>query len=176
MGSSTTVAPHTEVGGLLDHGNAEGFSHWLTTNSCCRSSTGNTPSAIARSEVVSSFLMSQSRAGYMLGPLPPESCQGVVTSHMAVIPKKVPGKWRVMVDLSSPHDSHSVNDNLHRHLSHVSYSSTDDAAMLMHFLGPVTLQLKLIYRVHICRLVPIHPADRHFLGLSWQGSVVYVDC
>ena len=75
----------------------------------------------------------------MLGPLPPESCQGVVTSCMAVIPNKVLGKWRVIVDLSSPHDGRSVNGNLHRHLSHVSYSSTDDAAMLMHFLRPVTL-------------------------------------
>ena len=121
-------------------------------------------SAIARSEVASSFLMSQSRAGYMLGPLPLESCQGVVTSRIAVIHKKVPGKWRVIVDLSSPHDGNSVNDNLHYHLSHVSYSSTDDVAMLMHFLGPGTLMAKIDIQ-NAYRLVPIHPADHHFLGV-----------
>ena len=151
----------------------EGFHIGLRQTPYCRSSTGNTPSAIARTEVVSTFLMFQSRAGYMLGPLPPESCQGVVTSYMAVIPKMVPGKWRVIVDLYSPHDSHSVSD-LQHHLSHVSYSSTDAAAMLMHFLGPGTLMAKIDIQ-NAYRLVPIHPADRCFLGVSWQGSV-YIDC
>ena len=110
----------------------------------------------------------------MLGPLSPEDSSGVITSRMAVIPKKTAGKWRVIVDLSSPHSGHSVNDNLHRYLSHVSYSSTDNVAMLMHFLGTGALMAKLDIQ-DAYRLVPIHPADRRFLGVSWQGSV-YVDC
>ena len=68
----------------------------------------------------------------MLGPLPPEDSTGIITSRMAAIPKKVAGKSRVIVDLSSPYNGHSVNDNLHYHLSHVSYSSTDNATLLMH--------------------------------------------
>ena len=110
----------------------------------------------------------------MLGPLPPEDSTAVITSRMADIPKKVAGKWRVIVDLSSPHNGHSVNDNLRHHLSHVSHTSTDDTAMLMHFLGLSAL----IARVDIqdaYRLMPIHPADHRFLGVSWQGYV-YVDC
>ena len=110
----------------------------------------------------------------MLGPLPPEDSTAVITSRMADIPKKVAGRWRVIVDLSSPHNGHSVNDNLRHHLSHVSHTSTDDAAMLMHFLGLSAL----IARVDIqdaYRLMPIHPANHRFLGVSWQGYV-YVDC
>ena len=104
----------------------------------------------------------------MLGPLPPEDCAGVITSCMAVIPKKTPGKWRVIVELSSPQDR-SINDNLHCHLPQVSYASTDDAAVLIHYLGA----WGTLYNAY--RLVPIHPEDRRFLGVSWQGSV-YVDC
>ena len=77
------------------------------------------------------------------------------------------------MDLSSPQD-HSINDNLHRRLLHVSYASMDDAAMLMHFLGAGALMAKVDIQ-SAYRLVPIHPADRRFLGVSWQGSV-YVDC
>ena len=147
-------------------GKREGFRIGLMQTPHCQSSQGNTPSATDKVKAVSSFLTSQCGKGHMLGSLPSEDSIGIATSRMAVIPKKVAGKWRVVVDLSSSHNGHSVNDNLHRQLLHVSYSSTDDAAMLMHFLGFSALMAKDTYR-----LVPIHSADRRFLGVSWQGSV-----
>ena len=150
-------------------GMKEGFRIGLVREPCYQSSPGNTPSAMVRAEVISDFLSSQCRAGFMLGPLLPKDCAGVFTSHMAVIPKKAPGMWRVIEDLSSPQDR-SINDNLHCRLSHVSYASMDDAAMLMHYLGPGALLAKIDIQ-NAYRLVPIHYADRRFLGVSWQGSV-----
>ena len=82
-------------------GMKEGFRIGLVREPNCQSSPGNTPSTTERADVISNFLSSQGRAGYMLGPLPPEDCAGVITSCMAVIPKKTPGKGRVIVDLSS---------------------------------------------------------------------------
>ena len=152
----------------------EGFCIGLIQTPQCQSTQGNALSATDKAEVVSSFLTLQCEKGRMLGPLPPEESTGVITSRMAVIPKKVAGKWRLIVDLSSPHNGHSVNDNLRRHLSHVSYPSTDDAAMLMHFLG-LGAPIAKVDVQDAYRLMPIHPADRRFLGVSWQGSV-YVDC
>ena len=67
-----------------------------------------------------------------------------------------------------------VNDNLHRELTHVSYSSPDDGASLMHFLGKRSLLAKIDLR-EAYRMVSIHPKDRRFLGISWQNSV-YIDC
>ena len=61
---------------------------------------------------------------------------------MAVIPKKMPGKWRVIVDLSHPGDR-SVNHLIWREATHVAYSFTGDAAHLMHFLGRNALMAKL---------------------------------
>ena len=46
--------------------------------------------------------------------------------------------------------------------------------MLMHFGGPRALLAKLDIQ-HAYSLVPIHPEDRRFLGVLWQGSV-YADC
>ena len=112
--------PHRGWVEYLLTGMREGFCIGLIQTPHCQSSQGNAPSATDKAEVVSSFLTSQCEKGRMLGPLSPENSTGVITSRMAVIPKKVAGKWRMIVDLSSPHNGHSVNDNLRCHLSHVS--------------------------------------------------------
>ena len=61
-----------------------------------------------------------------------------------MVPKSTPSKFRVIVDLSSPTES-SVNNQTHGELAHVAYSSIEDAALLMHALGPGT-RLKLTSR------------------------------
>ena len=109
----------------------------------------------------------------MAGPFPHSKCAKVITSSIAVIPKKTVGKWQVMVDTSRPRGA-SVNDNLRRELTHIAFSSVEDAAHLMHYLGPNTLLAKLDVS-EAYRLVPIHPEDRIFWGVQWQDAV-YVDC
>ena len=79
----------------------------------------------------------------------------------------------MIVDLSSP-KNFSVNDNLHRNLTHVAYSSVDDAAAIIHNLGRHALMAKFDIK-DAYRLIPVHPQDRHFLGIRWQGAI-YVDC
>ena len=56
----------------------------------------------------------------------------------------------------------------------MTYSSTDDAALLMHALGPGT-QLTKIDIKEAYRMVPVCPSERPFLAVAWQGEV-YVDC
>ena len=135
--------------------------------------SSNCPSAQEHSAVISDYIRSQVERGFMAGPFPPQTCTGIVCSRMVVIPKKTPGKWRVIVDLSHPGDR-SVNHLIRREATHVAYSSTGDAAHLMHFLGRNTLMAKLDIK-EAYRIVPIHPDDRRFLGVCWQGQV-YVDC
>lgn len=165
--------PDREWVSHLVTGIRQGFRIGLLSQPRCRSTVGSYPSASSQAEVITSFLASQVQAGYITGPLPAHLCTGVITSRMAVVPKKTPGKFRVIVDLSSP-DNYSVNDNIHRELTHVAYSSVDDAALLMHHLGPHTLMAKIDIQ-DAYRLVPVHPMDRSFLGVTWQDGV-YVDC
>ena len=94
-------------------------------------------------------------------------------SQFGVIPKwNRPNKWRLIVDLSSP-EGHSVNDGISRDLSSLSYMSVDDVVAGIIQRGRGTLLVKMDIR-QAYRKVPIHPSDRPFLGMQWQGAT-FVD-
>ena len=149
-----------------------GFRIGLQGTTQCRSSTKNASSALTQGLVVDDFLAKQVAQGYMLGPFTKDESPGITTSKLAVIPKKTPGQWRVIVDLSSP-AQYSVNDNLRRDLTHVAYSSVEDAVLLVHFLGRSSLLAKVDLK-DAYRMVPVHPRDRPYLGVCWRDQV-YVD-
>ena len=123
--------------------------------------------------MVTAFLDNQISQGFMIGPFPPESCTYVQVACLAVVPKKTVGKFRVVVNLSAP-ESASVNDNLHRNLTHVAHSSIEDAVLLMHHLSRSCLMAKVDIRTAY-RLLPVHPDDRGHLGIKLQDQV-FVDC
>ena len=123
--------------------------------------------------VADQYIQTQLGKGYMAGPFSRSECAKVITSSIAVIPKKTVGKWRVIVDMSRPRGA-SVNDNLRRGLTHIAFSSVEDAAHLMHYRSPSTLLAKMDVS-EAYRLVPIHPEDHIFLGIQWQDAS-YVDC
>ena len=98
---------------------------------------------------------------------------GIHCSPFGVIPKKnKPNKWRLIVNLSAP-ESHSVNDGISKELANLSYVSVDDIAARVHQLGRGTVMAKMDIK-QAYRNVPIHPADRHLLGMAWKGKV-YID-
>ena len=78
----------------------------------------------------------------MAGPFSHSECVQVITSSVAVVPKKTVGKWQVIVDMSRPRGV-SMNDNLSRELTHIALSSVEDTAHLMHYLGPNVLLAKM---------------------------------
>ena len=149
-----------------------GFHLGLHPNAVCQSSSSNRPSAGLHSQVVADYIHQQVQEGHMIGPLDPACCQGVTVNSIGVVPKSTPGKYRVIVDLSSPACS-SVNDQLHREWTHVAYASVDDAALVLNALGPGALMAKIDIK-DAYRIVPIHPNERRFLGVCWDNQV-YVD-
>ena len=157
----------------LLNGMQEGFRIGLHPAATCSSTHRNLPSSQDHQAIVSAFLQDQVQSGYMLGPYSPDSCPSVICSSLGVVPKSSPGKFRIIVDLSSP-KGHSINDNLCRHLTHVAYSSVEDATMLMHALGPGTMLAKIDIQ-SAYRIIPIHPSERPFLGMLWHNQV-FIDC
>ena len=94
-------------------------------------------------------------------------------SPIGIIPKKnKPGKWRLIVDLSSPAGA-SVNDGISKDLCSLSYTSIDAVADRAVDMGKGTLLAKLDIK-QAYRMVPVHPDDRRLLGMNWDGKV-YVD-
>ena len=98
----------------------------------------------------------------IIGPIPKS---GVQINRFGVIPKiHEPGKWRIIVDLSSP-DKASVNDGISQELCSLNYVSVDDVVQLVLELARVIADQ--IGHSKCYRIVPVHPVvtglDRHTL-------------
>jgi hypothetical protein len=96
-------------------------------------------------------------------PPPPEHGLDVITSWIAVLPKKTTGKFRVIVDLSSSL-GHSVKDAIHCEFKLVGYSSIDDVALLMHSLCRAAPWPRLTSRTRI------QNGDTPLVGSQWYSS------
>ena len=71
--------------------------------------------------MVDEYLSKEVDLGWVVGPLEPAVFPDVVTNRFGVIPKKHPGKWRLIVDLSHPR-GRSVNDGIEKELCSLSYT------------------------------------------------------
>ena len=94
-------------------------------------------------------------------------------SPLGAIPKKhKPGKWQLIVDLSSPAGA-SVNDGISTEWSSVSYVSIDHLLALVLTTGKGALLVKADIK-EAYRMLPIHPEDQALLGVQWEG-IIYTD-
>ena len=78
----------------------------------------------------------------------------------------------MILDLSSP-DGHSVNEGVRKDLATLSYISVDNVMAEILQRGWGTLLAKMDIK-QAYRNVPVHPKDRHLLGMLWRGEV-FVD-
>ena len=123
---------------------------------------------------VSEYVGKELREGRILEfSLEEASALSIQCSPLGMIPKKnKPGKWRLIVDLSSPTGA-SVNDGIAKELCSFQYTSVDVIAGHILRMGRGTLMAKMDI-MHAYRNVPVHPEDRLLLGMMWDGKV-YVD-
>ena len=61
------------------------------------------------------YLLTKVSAGCILGQLDPAEYPQFHTSRFGIIPKSTPGKWILILDMSSP-DKVSVNDGIKKSL------------------------------------------------------------
>lgn len=139
---------------------------------CSRSSKRNMKSALEHRQVVESYLGAECEAKRLVGPLKRGNFPQVHTSPFGVIPKSEPGKWRLIVDLSSPYGK-SINDGISKEPCSVSYLSIDEVASWVVRAGRGALMAKFDLK-SAYRQVPVHPDDRKLLGMEWEGHI-YVD-
>ena len=146
-----------------------GFDHGKST---CKSVAGNMASAGCHPQPVADYLATELRAGRVV-EIPKECVPAVQISRFGVIPKaSQPGKWRLILDLSSP-DGSSVNDGIDAEHCSIAFATVDMAMRKITELGRGT-QLAKVDIEHAYRNVPVHPDDRPMLGMMW-GERVYVD-
>ena len=137
-----------------------------------KSARRNMVSAFDHSEVIDEYLAGEKAMGRVGSvanyPFVASHCH---TSPFGVIPKKSkPGKWRLIVDLSSP-DGHSVNDGIDKELCGLSYVSVDDVVECILSTGTGALMAKVDIK-QAYRNVPVHPDDRCLLGMVWRDEIL----
>ena len=138
----------------------------------CSSAKRNMKSALDNPQVVREYLALESKLRRIEGPLD-LGVPGVIINQFGVISKPhQPGKWRLIVDLSHPKGV-SVNDGIESELCTLSYASVDDAVSVILQKRQGTLLAKLDLE-SAYRIIPVHPQDRHLLGMQFDGKL-YVD-
>ena len=93
----------------------------------------------------------------------------IQVNPFGVIPKSEPGKWRLIVDLSSPKGG-SVNDGICKDWCAISYLSVDEIASQVLRLGRGALLAKFDLKA-VYRNVSVHPDDQHLLGMALGGDI-----
>ena len=156
--------PDQAFAAYIRRGLREGFrigvpvSHRKILKSACR----NHPSANSAPDEVAHQLTAEVEAGRLC-----RSNSRCHVSPMGLIPKSG-GKWRLIVDLSSPRKA-SVNEGINPEWCSLKYAAIDQALLFIRQLGRgsqlAKFDLKSAYR-----MVPIHPDDQQLLGISWQGA------
>ena len=122
--------------------------------------------------MVQAYLDKEVALGRVVGPLPLDSIpKGTQISPFGVIPKSQPGKWRLIVDLSSP-GGMSVNDGIEPELCSLQYLRVDEVVRRIVTMGRGTLMAKMDIE-SAYRMVPVHPSDRLMLGMQWKGGVFF---
>jgi len=130
-------------------------------------------SALAHPSIVDDYLQAELDQKRIAGPFLPSQCREIHISRFGVIPKEhQPNKWLLIVDLSHPSGC-SVNDHIPKSLCSLSYITVDDAIQNILKYGQHTILAKVDIKSTF-RLIPVHPNDRHFMGMQWRKQV-YVD-
>ena len=138
-----------------------------------QSASTNMRSALVHPSVIDAYLETEVSCGRVAGPFTTPPFPDLHISRFGVVPKSnQPGKWRLILDLSSP-DGHSVNDGIPKTPFSVQYVTVDSFIDGIMARGRGTLMAKFDV-ASAYRNVAIHPLDRPLLGMKW-GNRYYVD-
>ena len=162
--------PDREFVRWLLQGIREGFRIGYDRSNRCTPSKRNLRSAQDNPSVVEQYLSKELELGRILGPFNPQSFGNIQISPFGVIPKSQLGKWRLIVDLSSP-EAESVNDGIDRPMCSLKYITVDDIVENVIKCGGKGALLGKLDIQSAFRIVPVHPDDRHLLGMLWEDQL-----
>ena len=144
-----------------------------SSGSIIQSAKKNLKSAAEHPTVTDNYLQKEVVIGRLSSPYPPSTCPSVHINRFGVIPKNhQQNTWRLITDLSHPSGS-SVNDSISSQLCTLTYVTVDDASLNILKSGRNTILAKIDIKSAF-HLLPVHPADRHLLGMKWEGNI-YID-
>jgi hypothetical protein len=134
----------------------------------------NHKSARENPTVVDKKLDKELQAGRIDGPFKCRPFKDLIISPLGLVPKKEPGQFRLIHDLSFPKDN-SVNSHIDPALTTVGYELLDQCVEQVRFLGKGALIAKADIQ-DAFRILPIHPQDYRLLGFTWRDDFYFDKC
>lgn len=117
--------------------------------------------------------MSPSLLGRVAGPSTCPPLPNLHVSSFGVIPKRgQPGKWHLIIDLSSLGGS-SINDGIDSQDFTLQYIKLDEVIRMVSCYGPGALMAKCDVEA-VYWNIPTHPDDPFLLGMKWREQY-YID-
>ena len=132
----------------------------------CVTRPTNLLSARSNPAPVTAAIVKELQRGHTSGPFVSPPLDALHCSPLGAVPKK-DGTHRIILDLSSPR-GYAVNEGISKEEYSVTYSSFDDAVVLVQALGPDCFMSKLDIK-HAFRLCPVRPDQWGLLGYFWEG-------
>lgn len=127
----------------------------------------NLPSVVGMEEVICKKTAKEMMAGRVPCPFTSAPMPNLHISPLGVVPKKMPGEFRLIHHLSYPEEA-SVNDWIPAHLCSVKYASLDHAVGVARRRGTDALMAKADIESTF-RLLPMYPDDFCLLGFQFGG-------
>ena len=125
-------------------------------------------------DIAEELISKELKAGRIAGPFDEQPFDALHISPIKLQPKKS-GGFRLILNLSAPYDSDSINYHITEENSKVSYASIQDAIRIIQSLGPKCFLAKSDIKSAF-RLIPIHPDDHPKLGFKYNGKFYYDRC
>ena len=136
-----------------------------------QSTKRNHPSALAIPHVVQAKLEKEVSKNRIGGPFQVPPFPNFITSPLGAVPKKEPGEFRIIHDLSHPKNN-SVNSFISKEDSAVTYETLDHFIQLLKEVGHGALIAKADIE-NAFRIIPVHPSYYPLLGMYWKGQYYY---
>ena len=114
------------------------------------------------------MLSHELQLGRIDGPFKDPPFPNFKSSPLAVREKHQSGKFRLLHNLSYPYDERSLNFNIPKEASEVSYATINDAIKYIQECHPHAYMAKSDIS-EAFRLIPLHQSQYHLTGFHWKG-------
>ena len=153
----------------------DGFTHGFDLGDGSDTTTSlppNSASVNLAPQKITEKLSSEILAGRLAGPFDSPPFSPFHVSPISLRPKKNPGEYRLIHDLSYPYDETSINFNIPPDKRHVKYSSVGEAINKIMQL-PVGAYGAKTDIAHAFKLIPIKPELYPKLGIHFDNKYYY---
>ncbi len=134
----------------------------------------NLQSAHAEPAIVNELIEREVKAGFMIGPFNEPPFEVFRVSPIGIATGKFSGKKRLIVDLSSPHNSTvpSINSLIPLDEFSLRYHDIEQAVELIKIAGQAAWLAKIDI-TSAFKVMPIHPDAWHLFGIQWAGKFYF---